>query len=86
LRGKVPNEILVRPKKGFGIPLNHWIKGKFGDVILEHIIGGDWSGTSLEGLKFEQFAKDIRSGDVSSAAVELLWALAVFQIWRQAWS
>jgi len=37
LKGKLPNSILNRSKKGFGIPLSSWIKTDIKDLILDEL-------------------------------------------------
>ena len=34
-RGKIPDAIIDRPKKGFGIPLASWLRGPLKDRIQE---------------------------------------------------
>ena len=85
-QGKVPDEILARPKKGFGIPLEKWIKGKFGELVIEKVLDGDWSGTPIESRHLVQLIRDVKSDNSNDGALEFLWSLAIFQIWRKDWS
>jgi len=85
LNGKVPTEVLARPKKGFGIPLNSWLEGEFGERIIEAVVFGDWSGTQFDHGKIKKFANTLKTSRGTQPA-EYLWSLAVFQIWRQSWS
>ena len=39
LRGLVPDEILARPKKGFGIPLTNWLRSTPREPPLEPVQG-----------------------------------------------
>ena len=36
---KLPNRILWRKKQGFGVPIEHWIKGEMRDYILQKLEG-----------------------------------------------
>src|SRR6185503_2541902 len=35
LRGRLPDTIITRPKKGFGIPLARWFRGELGSLLRE---------------------------------------------------
>ncbi|MCE9590348.1 MAG: asparagine synthase (glutamine-hydrolyzing) [Planctomycetes bacterium] len=37
VRGVIPDEILQRPKRGFGVPIREWYRGKLGDVIRDEV-------------------------------------------------
>lgn len=37
LRGDVPDEILDRPKSGFNVPLEAWMRGGLGDLLLDSL-------------------------------------------------
>ena len=86
LADKIPNEILMRKKRGFGIPLDEWGRGKFGAELLERVMSGDWTGTSITPQAIETIKQTIQAQKTSQSAVEYLWCLAVFQIWRDKWS
>jgi asparagine synthase (glutamine-hydrolysing) len=46
LRGRIPDELLTRPKQGFGVPLEAWFSGSIRGFFRDQL--GD--GTRLEGL------------------------------------
>jgi asparagine synthase (glutamine-hydrolysing) len=35
LRGRLPDAIIARPKKGFGVPLARWFRGELGSLLQE---------------------------------------------------
>jgi asparagine synthase (glutamine-hydrolysing) len=81
LRGRLPDEILDRPKKGFGIPLGHWIYGPLREVFREVLApekvraAGLFRPEVVKRLLDEHLAgkKDHR---------KLLWNLFMFEQWR----
>jgi asparagine synthase (glutamine-hydrolysing) len=86
LQDKVPKQILQRPKKGFGIPMASWMQGDFGRLLLENVMDGDWTGTSVDSKVLSEVERQFRLKKQSSSVYEYLWCLAVYQIWKNRWS
>src|SRR5512140_751483 len=82
LRGVVPDEILRRPKKGFGIPVAAWIRGPlrplFEDLLSERRLrdGGLFEPAAVRAVL--QLHLDGRA-DLRKP----LWTLLMFQLWHQ---
>jgi len=79
-RGKIPDEIIDRPKKGFGIPLASWLRGPLKDRITEVV------------ARSPAFDRGILDGDVFRAwntqhqakradHSKPLWAMLVLDHW-----
>ncbi len=84
LRGLVPDEILSRPKKGFGIPVASWIRGR-----LRELFEDLFSPSSLEHSGLFQ-AKETRAllDRHLAGTVDLrkpLWTIAMFLLWQRRW-
>jgi len=81
MKGKLPNEIIFRKKKGFGIPLARWLKNELKDLCEETLSeertkeAGFFNYDFIKQLKEEHFSgrKDNR---------KKLWTLMVFEFWR----
>src|SRR5207237_2522569 len=82
LRGIVPDEILARPKKGFGIPVAAWIRGPlrplFEEMLSERALlaAGVFDVAAVR--KLLQTHLDGRA-DLRKP----LWTLLMFQLWRK---
>jgi len=82
MRGRLPDEILDRPKKGFGIPLAHWIHGPLRGLFREVLapekirVEGIFRPEAVTRLLDEHLAgkRDHR---------KLLWNLFMFEKWRE---
>jgi asparagine synthase (glutamine-hydrolysing) len=78
--GRLPAQIIERPKKGFGIPLRAWLRGPLRDRITRAL--GDsslWEAGLLDRDAFRHWASlnAARKGDYSKP----LWALLVLDEW-----
>ena len=82
MRGKLPDAIIDRPKKGFGIPLSDWLRKELRPLCEELLVpaaiqrDGLFEPAFVERLKREHFERRANHR-------KLLWSLMVFQLWRQ---
>ena len=80
MRGKLPDAIIDRPKKGFGIPLSSWLRKELKPLCEELLSSerilreGYFNPAYVERLK-----KDHMTGRANHR--KLLWTLMVFQMW-----
>ncbi len=82
LRGVVPDEILARPKKGFGIPVAAWIRGPlrplFEEMLSERalVAAGVFDAAAVRKLLKAHL-------DGRADLRKPLWTLLMFQLWRK---
>jgi asparagine synthase (glutamine-hydrolysing) len=81
MRGKLPKPILVRPKKGFPVPLGKWLRTSLYDACREQLLGTSSSVKPFIGEKLlERLLEEHRQGRVDRT--EELYALWVFDAWH----
>jgi asparagine synthase (glutamine-hydrolysing) len=84
LTGVVPEQILSRPKKGFGIPVARWIRGPlrplFEDIFSERTL-------RASGLVDVTATRALLQRHLSGAADlrKPLWTLAMLLLWQRHW-
>jgi asparagine synthase (glutamine-hydrolysing) len=76
----LPREILQRPKKGFGIPIAEWLKGRLNSLMHDLL---DESRLKRQGLFDPGFVQKLIKEHENGAAShhKQLWTLLVFQLW-----
>ncbi|MBA4125038.1 MAG: asparagine synthetase B, partial [Acidobacteria bacterium] len=76
----LPKSILQRPKKGFGIPIAEWLKGRLNPLMHDLLAPERLKNQGLFDEKFVQ--KLIKEHETSTASHhKQLWTLLVFQLW-----
>ena len=75
----VPKDLIERPKQGFGIPLNEWIKGPLKDVFYETMSDENLSHNLLNKSKIKKMLDDHIDGKRNWQ--NQLWAIHSFQNW-----
>lgn len=84
LEGIVPNEILYRPKMGFGVPLVHWFRADLKDYMYDTIMSG-------QGIKRGYFEKakvqKLLDGHTKTQVdhSNKIWALVMLEHWFTTW-
>jgi asparagine synthase (glutamine-hydrolysing) len=80
--GLLPRDIIIRKKKGFGIPVSKWLSGELKDVMTRYL--------SPERLKKQGFFNYVYVKDLMEEHLakkkdnrKLLWTLLMFQIWHE---
>jgi len=85
LAGRIPDDVLNRPKHGFGVPVAAWLNGP-----LKGLLDDVTSETSIreQGLFDPGFINRMRSEHASGRTDRRkeLWALLAFQLWYRSWA
>jgi asparagine synthase (glutamine-hydrolysing) len=82
LRGVVPDEILDRPKMGFGVPLNHWFRGELADLPRELLLDpAAHCRAYLDGGEIERLLAEHASGRYDHA--HRIWGLVQLETWHR---
>lgn len=83
-RGRLPAEILGRPKKGFGIPVARWLRGPLSS-LLDDLLGR--GRLERQGLfrpeEVSRLVAEHRAGTRDHR--KPLWTLLMFQLWHDRW-
>jgi asparagine synthase (glutamine-hydrolysing) len=84
LRGVLPDEILNRPKKGFGIPVAKWFRGPLRELLLDTL---HQDRVRREGFfqwpAVERLLREHLEGRADHR--KELWTLFIFQRWHETW-
>jgi len=81
VENRIPDDIIKRPKKGFGIPIAKWFRSELRDLLLDAL-----SADRLrhQGLFNEQLVDQLLHEHLSGERDhrKFLWPLLVFQLWH----
>lgn len=80
MRGKLPDAIIDRPKKGFGLPMSAWLRGAL-KPLCEDLL--DPRRIRQEGYFNPPYVERLKREHMTGRANhrKLLWTLMVFQLW-----
>jgi asparagine synthase (glutamine-hydrolysing) len=84
MRGRLPDAIIDRGKRGFGVPLNSWLRRSLAPMVREYL---DPARLSREGTFEPSQVASIVDDHLSGAhdRGQELWLLLQFQLWRERW-
>jgi asparagine synthase (glutamine-hydrolysing) len=80
----IPKQIMDRPKMGFGIPLNKWMKGELRPFVLESI---SRKNLQKHNLFNEDMVINFRDSYLANSSNDTskLWLILMFQLWWNEW-
>ena len=75
----LPYQVLHRPKMGFGIPLDHWLRNDLREVVRDTLLDR----TARERGMLEPVAveKLVASLDTSNPETYQVWSLLMLELW-----
>ena len=76
----LPKDIMDRPKMGFAIPVDQWLKNELKDYVEEYV--SDKYDTVLDGKELEKIKKLFFLGRVN---YNVIWNVLIFQMWYKRW-
>jgi asparagine synthase (glutamine-hydrolysing) len=84
MKGKLPDNIIERKKKGFGLPIANWINQDLKPLIMELF---ERSKIEREGLFDHKYVNNLLQDHFSRRADnrKLIWTLMIFEAWREKW-
>ena len=80
----IPENVMNRPKKGFSVPMDSWLKGDLKEYV-DHYVSKDE--LSFSGLLNVREIIDIKNKYYSGIKIkpEKIWLILVFQMWYEKW-
>jgi len=83
LKRYLPEELFSRPKQGFAVPIYSWLHDEFMDLVDEYLNYDSLRVQSYLNLHtVQQTVSEFRQKN-GSIAVDRIWLLLVFMMWRQ---
>ncbi|RYY70025.1 MAG: asparagine synthase (glutamine-hydrolyzing) [Chitinophagaceae bacterium] len=80
----IPKELMERPKMGFGIPMESWLKNELRDLVIENL---SKEKIEVHGLfnteEVQKLVKDFLGGRTEKHMK--IWYLLMFQLWYTKW-
>lgn len=84
MRGRIPDEIIDRPKRGFGVPIGFWLKGPLYSWAEKVLAPPALAATGvLEAAYVQRLLREHKAGKFDHR--KKLWTLLMFQLWYQRW-
>jgi asparagine synthase (glutamine-hydrolysing) len=84
LRGVIPEQVLERPKKGFGVPISNWMFDRLGSFVEDRLLGSSIRRREFFDYGFiKQLLSDHRTGKANYSF--FLWSLLNLSMWYDQW-
>lgn len=80
----LPKEMMDRPKQGFSVPIDAWLRHELRDLVDEYLAPDRLRAHGLLDVDtVQQFRRLFAQGKLANR--QLIWQLLVFQLWAEKW-
>lgn len=80
----LPNEVLYRPKMGFGVPIENWFRNELKDMLYDTLLSQKAIERGLFNIKFVEHIINEHVNGVQMHQTRL-WAMLMLELWFQMW-
>ncbi len=80
MRGRLPDDVIDRPKKGFGMPVAKWVKGELRSLVRDTFAPDRMRQRGLFNVDYVQRLLDEHERGVADHR-KLIWTLLMFEMW-----
>ena len=77
----IPRQLLDRPKKGFGIPVDYWLRTRLRDMLVDYSSENYISRQAVFSRNVTSFISEYLRNDEMKKYANIVWAYLVFQQW-----
>jgi asparagine synthase (glutamine-hydrolysing) len=79
----IPKEMVDKPKSGFQIPLNEWLRGELKPLVLKYLNNSKLDENIFDIEEIEQIKKRFFDGvDIGT----IIWFILMYQMWKEKWN
>jgi asparagine synthase (glutamine-hydrolysing) len=79
VRGLVPDDLLRRPKQGFGLPLGEWFRGELRPMLADTLLDRPRLGAHVNATVVRRLFDEHQAGRADHG--HALWTLLVLELW-----
>ncbi|MBU3015745.1 asparagine synthase (glutamine-hydrolyzing) [Poseidonibacter lekithochrous] len=80
----VPKELIERPKSGFQIPLESWLRTDLKPLVEKYLSKEKLEKSNIYNVnEIENILKDLYSG--KTVNISLIWFILMFEMWKEEW-
>ncbi|HCA27478.1 MAG TPA: asparagine synthase (glutamine-hydrolyzing) [Betaproteobacteria bacterium] len=79
----LPHDLMYRPKMGFGVPIDVWLRGEMKEFAYDTLLSGSAKTRDLFDLEHVEFLLDSHQKGENRAYP--IWALLMLELWYKMW-
>lgn len=83
MQSRLPNEVLYRPKMGFGVPMRQWVVGELRDITHDYLLNPSRLSGLLDPKLLRRMVEDNERSLYRSKTGGKLWWALFFEMWHR---